>query len=75
MWVKLLLQIQNLSIKMLCGQKKVAITLYYLKDQGSYGMKANTFGKSPLPQILREVVQAIIDILGPNYIKFPSSKR
>ena len=55
-------------------RKKVAITLYYLKDQGSYGMKANTFGKSPLPQILREVVQAIIDILGPNYIKFRSSK-
>lgn len=37
-------------------------------------MTANTFGKSTLPKILREVVQAIIDILGPNYIKFRSSK-
>lgn len=37
-------------------------------------MTANTFGKSTLPKILREVVQAIIDILGPNYIKFQSSK-
>ena len=57
------------------AEKKVAITLYYLKDQGSYRMTANTFGvsKSTLTKTLRSVCEAINSILGPKLIKFPTT--
>ena len=51
------------------------MTLYYVKDEGFYRMKVNTFGiGKSTPKIRRKVVKAIIYILGPKYIKFPSSK-
>ena len=58
------------------AEKKVAMTLYYLKDQGSYRMTANTFGiaKSTLSKILRQVIKAIIDILEPT-LCFPRLKK
>ena len=57
-------------------EKKVAMTLYYLKDQGSLRMTANVFGiaKSTLSVTIHRVCKAINVILGPDLIKFPSTK-
>ena len=55
------------------AEKKVAMTLYYIKDQGSYRMTANTFGISPstLSVLLRQVCKSINEIMGPKLINFP----
>ena len=55
------------------AEKRVALVLYYLKDQGSLGMTANTFGVSisTVSLSLRMVCKAIAEHLGPLYIKFP----
>ena len=47
------------------------MTLYYLKDQGSCRMTANIFGTAKFThsKILSEVVQEIINIPVPKYIK------
>lgn len=41
-------------------EKKVAMTLYYLKDQGSYLMTCNAFGvaKSTLSSVVKDVCKA-----------------
>ena len=51
-------------------EKKVALTLYYLKDTGSMWMTANTFGihQSRVPKVVLEVCDAITKHLGPKYI-------
>ena len=51
-------------------EKKLAITLYYLKDQGSYLMTCNTFGivKSTLSIVLKAVCRAINKRVGPAYL-------
>ena len=53
----------------------MAMVLYYLKDQGSLSMTANTFGVSiaTVSVSLRRVCCAINTILGPELIKFPST--
>ena len=58
------------------AEKRVAIVLYYLKDQGSLRMTANTFGVSvaTVSVSLRMVCSAICKNLGPLFIKFPTSK-
>ena len=55
------------------ADKKVAITLYYLKDTGSLNMTANTFGIAicTTSAILMQVCNAIVKHIGPNYLKFP----
>ena len=57
------------------AEKRVAMVLYYLKDQGSFRMTANTFGVSiaSLSLSLRLVCCAINDVLGPEMIKFPNT--
>lgn len=52
------------------AEKKLAMCLYYLKDQGSFRMTANTFGVSPstLCVILHQVCNSINQI-----INFPAS--
>ena len=54
------------------SEKRLAIVLYYLKDQGSLRMTANAFGVSvaTVSVSLRKVCGAICK-LGPKYIKFP----
>ena len=54
------------------GEKRLAIVLYYLEDQGSLRMTANTFGVSvaTVSVSLRLVCDAICKI-GPKFIKFP----
>lgn len=54
-------------------EKKVAVTLYFLKDTGSMWMTANTFGihQCTVSKIVIEVCTAITDHL--NYIKLPTT--
>ena len=58
----------------LSAEKKVAVTLYYLKDTGSIRMTANLFGiaKSTVSNTVCQVCEAISTKLGPNYIKLPT---
>ena len=59
----------------LSAHKKVAITLYYLKDTGSIRMTANSFGVAgcTVSNTDCEVCQAISAKLGPKYIKLPTT--
>ncbi len=61
------------NYRALSSEKKLAVTLYYLKDTGSMQMSANTFGiaLSTVQNILFEVCRKISTILGPKYIKLP----
>jgi len=54
-------------------EKRVAITLYYLKDQGSMKMVANTFGvaRCTVGQIVFEICSILSKEIGPKMIKFP----
>ena len=58
------------------SQKKVAITLYYLKDTGSLNQTANLFGIDicTSSKIIFEVCRAI-KALGPKYIKHPKTDK
>ena len=58
------------------SSKKLAMTLYYLKDQGSLRMTSNIFGVSPctLSLTIRKVCSVIVKVLGPELIKFPTTK-
>ena len=55
--------------------KRVAITIYYLGDEGRYRKTANAFGvsRSSVSVIVREVCQAISLHLGPKCIKMPTT--
>ena len=54
-------------------EKKLAATLYYLKDQGSYRMTCNSFGISLpcLSKTVRSVCSAINTALGPEILRLP----
>ena len=56
-------------------KKRVAVALYYLKDQGSLRMTANTFGlaKSTVSESVKTVCSLICDQLGPEFLLFPSA--
>ena len=64
------------NYRFLTTDKKLAITLYYLKDTGSLWMTANTFGihQSTVTNVLTEVCSAINRVLGPKYIHIPRNK-
>ena len=57
-------------------EKKLAITLYYLKDTGSLVMTANTFGVALCTVSIHviEVCRAISRHLGPKYVYLPRNK-
>ena len=57
-------------------KKRVAMTLYYLKDQGSLRMTSNLFGveKSTLSVVLKEICSIICKNLGPELIKYPVTR-
>ena len=54
-------------------EKQVALTLYYLSDEGRLRKVANAFGLSRacVSIVIRRVSHAITTFLGPNYIKLP----
>ena len=55
-------------------EKRVAITLYYLKDQGSMRLTANAFGiaRCTVGQVVYEICAIITTHLGPSLIRFPT---
>ena len=57
-------------------EKQVAVTLYYLSDEGRYLKVANAFGigKSTVSETVRRVCKCISIVLGPEYIKLPTSE-
>ena len=61
------------NYRLLSVEKKVAVTLYYLKDTGSLWMTANTFGihQCTVSKTLLEVCRAISTHLGPEYLHLP----
>ena len=52
-------------------ERRVAVTLYYLADEGRMRKVANAFGigKSTVLKLVRSVIMAISRFLGPQYIK------
>ena len=64
------------NYRFLTTDKKLAVTLYYLKDTGSLWMTANTFGihQSTVTKVITEVCSAINRLLGPTYIHLPRNK-
>ena len=60
----------------LTAEKKLALTLYYLKDMGSLSMTANSFGvaRSTVSVIVGEVCKAITFHLGGKYIRLPKTE-
>ena len=64
------------NYRAILANKKVAITLYYLKDTGSLSMTANTFGIhiSTVSKVIKEVCSAITYNLGPIYVQLPKTE-
>ena len=56
-------------------ETQVAITLYYLADEGRYRKVANAFGvaRCTVSRAVRRVCKAISTKLGPLYIRLPST--
>ena len=57
------------------AEKKLAVTLYYLKETGSLQMTANIFGLATptVSDIVFQVCKTIPFILGQKYIKLPEN--
>ena len=58
------------------ADKKLALTLYYLKDKGSLIMTANDFGVAinTANSVIYEVYLAFSQNLGPQYIRLPKTR-
>ena len=58
------------------AEKKVAITLYYLKDTAWIGLIANSFGVAicTVSVVVAEVCEAISKYMGPKFISLPKNK-
>lgn len=63
------------GLDVLSVEKQLAMTLYFLKDQGSLMMTANAFGvvNCTVSLVVRKVHDIITDVLGPRYIKLPNT--
>ena len=57
--------------------KKVAITLYYLSDEGRFRKTANAFdiSRQSVSKVVREVCKAIAIHIGPEYIHLPTTEK
>ena len=57
-------------------EKQVAVTLYYLSDEGRYRKVANAFGisRSSVSKVVRNVSFVITKHLGPKYISLPETE-
>ena len=58
-------------------EKRIALTLYYLKDTGSLGMTANSFCVAicTASEIIVEVCTAIAKVIGPKYNSIPRNEK
>lgn len=56
--------------------QKVALTLYYLADEGRMRQTANAFGlaRSTVSLIVRRVCSTIVECLGPQLIRLPTTE-
>ena len=56
--------------------KKVAITLYYLSDEGRFRKTANAFGisRQSVSKVVREACKEIAIYIGPEYIHLPTTE-
>ena len=57
-------------------EKQLAVTLYYLCDEGRYRKVANSFGisRSTVSKVVRKVSYVIANTLGPKYINLPETQ-
>nr|XP_047137549.1 uncharacterized protein LOC105843733 [Hydra vulgaris] len=64
------------NYRFLTTHKKLAITIYYLKDTGSLWMTANVFGihQCTVSKTVKVVCDAINNIVGPIYLHLPKNK-
>ena len=64
------------NTRALCAEKKLAVTLYYLKDTGSLNMTANTFGIAicTTSSVIFETCKIISQVLGPRYVFMPRNQ-
>ena len=64
------------NYRALTAEKKLAITLYYLKDTGTLNMTANCFGVAvnTVSLVINEVCNAITCQLGPKYLYLPKTE-
>ena len=64
------------NYRFLSAEKKLAITLYYLKDTDSPWMTANTFGihQCTVSKTIVQVCKAVIAILGADYLQLLCSE-
>ena len=55
----------------------MAMTLYYLKNQGSILMTANAFGVTQciVSVVVRKVCYVLANKCGPNFIKLPTTEQ
>ncbi len=67
-------QVTNMR-KPLSVEKQLAVTLYYLADEGRYRKVANAFGisRSAVSIAVRRVCLVITKELGPKYIRLPTT--
>ena len=65
------------GLDVLSVEKQLALTLYFLEDQGSLSMTANAFGiaRCTVSVIVRKVCDVIAKVLGPKYIKLQSTEQ
>ena len=57
-------------------ERRVAVALYNLKDQGSMQITSHTFGiaRCTVGQVIQEMCGILTKDLGPEFIKFPIEK-
>ena len=62
--------------KAISVETQIAITLYYMADEGRYQKIANAFGvsRSSISLVISRVTNAMSTNLGPKYIKLPGSE-
>ena len=65
------------GMDVLSVEKQLALTLYFLKDQGSLSMAAYTFGLAinTVSTVVRKVCATITQLMGPQYMKLPQNDR
>ena len=61
----------------ICANKKVAITLYFLKDYGTVSITANSFGiaTNTASAVINKVCNAIVLYVGPKYLHLPKTNQ
>jgi len=57
-------------------EKRIAVTLHYLKDQGSMRMTGNAFSiaRCTVGQVVKEICTVLTKNIGTELIRFPKSK-